>query len=189
MVYVPRTTIPSNDDLRFRMIEYGGWNICRSGSPSLYTGSVLANCVGYAWGRALELLGLTTDYSKLKLSSGTAKYWWTYDDGYPRGQVAKVGSVACWWSEGSGHCAIVEQVHDNGDFTCSNSDFNGQGTLVYPYPYYYNWRYKKSENFINGLGSDYYLQGFIYLPIPEPDIKKKRKFPWVLYANRLRSDK
>lgn len=89
-------------------------------------GSVLPNCVGYAWGRFYELIG-----EKPKLSTGNAEMWWGHNDGYERGQEPKVGAVMCW-KQGAvgdatpGHVAIVEQVNDDGSIVTSESNYTGE---------------------------------------------------------------
>lgn len=48
--YEPRLTAPDPANLNYVKNTYGGYNPCILGYPSYGTGSVLANCVGYAWG-------------------------------------------------------------------------------------------------------------------------------------------
>lgn len=186
-MFEPRLSIPARNDRRWININMTGWNKCIQGSPSYAPFSVLANCTGYAWGRALELLNLTTDYDKLKLSINQASVWYQQAEPYyARGQVPKLGAIACWGQTngGSGHVAVVEAIKSNGDILCSNSAYNGTGGLGGTYPYFYMWTYTKASNFTNGFDSSYYFQGFIYLPIKYDE--GKRRFPFVLYANKLR---
>lgn len=149
--YIPRLTPPSETDKNYLHYKHGGYNYC------LYIGegSCLPNCVGYAWGRWRELLG-----KKPKLSRANAEDWWSYKDGYERGQTPKLGAVICWRkgeaankSDGCGHVAIVEQINEDGSIIISNSGYSGTRfylkTLKPPYKYKDN----------------YTLQGFIYIPI------------------------
>ena len=113
-------------------------------------GEITGQCVGYAWGRFMEILGSTP-----KLSCGDAGTWYGYRaDGYSRGSSPKLGAVACWAKPGSwGHVAIVEQINSNGIVTTSNSGYSsGRWWLEYgSAPNYLNW-------------SGYIFQGFIYNP-------------------------
>lgn len=116
------------------------------------------NCTCYAWGRVFEILG-----KKPKLSTNNAENWWSKKDGYERGSEPRVGAVACYRKgeagnskDGAGHVTIVEKVHSNGDYTSSES---GWKSFIFK-----NKRYKKANKYINGMGSNYVLQGFIYPP-------------------------
>lgn len=48
--YDPRLSAPDPADPNYVKNTYGGYNPCILGYPSYGTGSVLSNCVGYAWG-------------------------------------------------------------------------------------------------------------------------------------------
>ena len=111
-------------------------------------------CVGYAWGRFMEILGSTP-----KLSRGNAEDWWNYKDGYKRGQTPKLGAVICYrkgktgyGGDGAGHVAIVEQINSDGSIVISESGYKSfrfrTMTLKKPYKYF----------------TGYTLQGFIYNP-------------------------
>lgn len=179
MQFVPRKTPPSNNNLYYIKTTHGGYNKCIVIDRD--TGSVLPNCTGYAYGRFMECQGVTT--CRLSRANGGAWYGHT-SDGYDRGLTPKLGAVICWSSTRSGgHVAIVEEIKDNGKIVVSNSAYNGKrfflSTLNPP-----NYKF----------GSAYTLQGFIYNPTdfnpepptPEPS-KQKKKFPWVLYAKKLRN--
>lgn len=104
MIYNARLSAPSANDLNWIHTSHGGRNSC----ILIEGNSVLPNCVGYAWGRFMELIGSTP-----KLSRGNAEKWWGYADGYARGQEPKLGAVVCWnqgtmsSADGCGHVAIV----------------------------------------------------------------------------------
>lgn len=120
-----------------------------------------------------------------KLSRGNAEVWYPNTiDGYQRGSTPKLGAVICWYStQSGGHVAIVEKINNDGSILCSNSAYGGSRfymTTLTPPNYY--------------MGSAYSFQGFIYNPTDfidpdDPSVKtrKKNKFPWVLYARRLRN--
>lgn len=160
MTYKARLTEPSYSNKYYIHTSSGGLNGCikRAG------GSCLPNCVGYAWGRAYEILE-----SKPKLSRGNAENWYGYNDGYKRGKTPKVGAIACWRkgssktaSDGAGHVAVVEQIKVNGDVVTSNSNYSGTR--------FYLKTYLKGNMY---LAKNYTFQGFIYLPIETDEIEKK----------------
>lgn len=151
MKYIERTMSPNEDNKYYIHTSYGGLNSCILISGN----SVLPNCVGYAWGRAYEILG-----AKPTLSRGNAEDWYSYKDGYNRGKIPKLGSIVCWKKgetgdsrDGAGHVAVVEEINSDGSILISNSSYNG------------------TKFWIKNLNSDYYLssnydfQGFIYLPV------------------------
>ena len=153
MAFKARLSAPSTTDKYWIKTTYGGKNECILINSS--TGSCLPNCVGYAWGRAYEIMG-----KRPKLSKGNAENWWGYNDGYSRGQTPKLGAIACWRkgkagdsSDGAGHVAVVEKVNGK-DFTSSNSGYGGTR--------FWTQSHKASNNY--NIGSAYTFQGFIYLP-------------------------
>lgn len=151
MAFKIRTSAPSTTNKYWKHTSAGGYNSC----IHIANGSVLPNCVGYAWGRFYEILG-----SKPKLSRRNAEDWFGYTaDGYKRGKTPKVGAVICWRkgkagvnSDGAGHVAIVERVNSDGSILISESGYNSfrfrTRTLAKPY----------------SIGSAYTFQGFIYNP-------------------------
>lgn len=160
MKYVKRTTAPSVDNKYYKHVNYGGLNSC----IHIKDGSCLPNCVGYAWGRFYELLG-----SRPKLCLGNAENWYTYNDGYERGKLPKVGAVICWRkgkagvsSDGAGHVGIVEEVYNDGSILISNSAYKGTRF------------YTKKIGPDYKLSNKYTFQGFIYNPnnYDEPDKTK-----------------
>ena len=172
MEFIPRTTAPSSTDLHWIKTTYGGYNRCILIDSN--TGSVIPNCTGYAWGRFLEENQLTD----CDLSRGNAEIWFSNtSDGYERGQSPKLGAIICWYStQSGGHVAVVEEIKPNGDIVTSNSAYGGTRFYMKTLspPTYY-------------MGSAYTFQGFIYAPNDFDTQNIKRKFPWVIYANKLRS--
>ena len=153
MTYTPRTTQPSSGDILWTKSGYGGVNPCILGSPSAWSGSVLANCTGYVHGRWMELAGTTSD---LGLSLGNANTYYSYADGYERGQEPRLGAVLCLGGGSAGHVAIVEEILDNGDIMCSESNYS---YTVFEYVRRYkSLGYKRSSGSVGGF------QGFIYHP-------------------------
>ena len=116
-----------------------------------------------------------------------AELWYPYvADGYQRGQTPKLGAVICWHSTRSGgHVAIVEEIYDDGSILTSNSAYSGS--------YFYMKTLKPPTYY---MGSAYTFQGFIYnptdfTPIPPTPVttESKKRFPWVLYARKLRDNR
>lgn len=150
MTFKPRLTAPSTTDKNWIHTSAGGKNSCIKISGN----SVLPNCVGYAYGRFMEILGSTP-----KLSRGNAENWWgNTSDGYKRGQTPKLGAVACWRkgkagvsSDGAGHVAIVEQINSDGSIVISQSGYNSKR--------FWTSAIKKGYAL-----SGYTFQGFIYNP-------------------------
>lgn len=181
-VFERRLTAPSSTNKYYIKTTKGGYNKCIQIKDD---GSVLPNCVGYAWGRFMECQYHVTTCN---LSRGNAESWYgNIIDGYSRGRTPKLGAVICWHSTKSGgHVAIVEKVYDNNDILTSNSAYNGSR--------FYTKTLRASNNYY--MGSAYTFQGFIYnptqfvdpdTPIPvNPIVTKREKFPWVLYSRKIR---
>lgn len=149
MAFTPRLSAPSTSDKHWIQIAYGGLNEC----IHIRGGSVLPNCVGYAWGRVFEING-----KRPSLAKTNAENWYGYTaDGYQRGQTPKLGAVMCWAkgkagtsADGAGHVMVVEKINADGTVTASGSDYSGRRFYTQTFsPGYY-------------LGSSYTFQGFIY---------------------------
>jgi hypothetical protein len=149
--FEPRYREPTSLDLNWRHTRVGGKNEC----IHIGGGSVLPNCVGYAWGRWYELLG-----KKPNLHRGNAENWWLQTDGYERSEFPKLGAVVCWrkgragdGTDGAGHVAVVENILPDGSIVTSNSNYLGSRfymrTIKPPY----------------SIGTTYTFQGFILPPI------------------------
>lgn len=151
--FVPRLTAPSTSDKYWIHASRGGLNDC----IHIGGGSVLPNCVGYAWGRFYELTG-----EKPRLSRANAEDWYgNTADGYKRSATPKLGAVACWRkgkvfnsADGCGHVAIVERIEANGDIVTSNSAYGGTR--------FYTQTYKSINNYNSGT---LIFQGFILPPV------------------------
>lgn len=150
MAFKPRLTAPSTSDKNWIHTSKGGKNSCILVSGN----SVLPNCVGYAWGRFMEITGKTPS-----LSRGNAEDWWNYNDSYKRGSTPKLGAVACWrkgkvgtGSDGAGHVAIVEQINADGSIVISESGYKSFR--------FRTTKLAKGYKYFTG----YTFQGFIYNP-------------------------
>ena len=176
--FTPRKKSPSATNKYYIKTTFGGYNRC---IQIQLDGSVLPNCVGYAWGRFCECQENVHDCN---LSRGDAENWYgNTSDGYERGQDPKLGAVICWSdSAGEGHVAIVEEILNNNEIVTSNSAYGGSR--------FYLKNLKRSNNYY--MGSTYTFQGFIYNPTNfddpnKPTEQSKRKgFNWVIFTRKIR---
>lgn len=182
--YTPRTTAPSNSDLRWIKTTSGGYNQCIYG----YYGapSVLPNCTGYVHGRVMEIRGNTSDNSGLSFGNG-ADYYNGSTSNWIQQQTPSLGAVACW-SGGAGHVAIVERIIDDNTILLSESSW-GTDTMeavyfrtVYGYRAY-GWRP------INDAALSF--QGFLKNPWAEetPETGGLLKTFLILAAAKRRKEK
>lgn len=148
--FIPRTRAPAQDDPHWISTKYGGLNECLI--IDQVNGSVIPNCVGYAWGRFYELIG-----SRPNLARTDARTLYTTWDGYSRGQVPALGAVACWAGTKYGHVAIVEAIGPD-YIMVSQSNYGGA-----------RFEYRKALKKLNGgyisPAGNTAFQGFIYNPI------------------------
>ena len=157
-VYSPRISAPKDDDALYINMNFsGGQNPCTAIDNT--TGSVLPNCVGYCYGRFMEVMSSM----RPELPTGNANMWYSHSDTYQRGQDPKVGAVGCWVNEnGAGHLAIVEKIYTEG----SNKGSVLFSTSIYP-----------NNKFVLQLGQPpkyldwdgYVFKGFIYNPMAASD--------------------
>lgn len=157
--FVPRFEIPDEyTDPLYRTLAGGGYNPCIEGNRSVsphVSGSVLANCVGYSWGRFCEVNGLTY----CKLSTADAGYWFgNLDDGYERGTEPRLGAVACF----TGHVCNVEEIIDDDTIITSDSNWPGPKFMTAT---------RTRANGWNRAGGSLSFMGFIY---PPNDFDKKK---------------
>ena len=130
MKYTPRLTAPSKSDKNFIHYSKGGYNSCIMIDKS--TGSVLPNCVGYAQGRLLEILGKKAVNWKLPACNAEDWFETAQKNGFKTGMTPKLGAIAVFragtthnGSDGAGHVAVVEEIKSNGDIVVSQSAYGG----------------------------------------------------------------
>lgn len=159
MSFTPRTEAPSRDDPLYH-----------ANNPFYQSGYGMPNCTAYAYSRFWEILG-----SKPSLCLWDAEEWWSYDDGYDRGQKPKLGAVIVWEGLGdeAGHVAIVEAINSNGSFVISQSAWEGT----------YWWT--QTINADCYFGSGYRFLGFIYNPAV--DDSDEDEVPTPVSGNRYLS--
>ena len=147
-VFVPRTVPP-------QIGEYW-WSTENNHCISIYNGTVLPNCVGYAYGRFAEILG----YFHPNLPRGNAGIWLDEikkQNVLKWGTTPKLGAVAVWKESGQyGHVGIVEYIYDDGSIMLSESGYGAD----------WNKRFWNSGPRVapNWYGQPYIFQGFIYNP-------------------------
>lgn len=189
----PRTTMPTRNDRLYNRVGYNnGLSPCVKGKPEAWPGSVLSNCVGYAFARFCEIASMEPAECKLGKTAGVAypqhaNQWWSHDkSGYHHSQQPRVG--ACWCgirkSDGLGHVMIVEDVYQNGDIMVSGSSWNGRA--------FYNKTLTKASNY--SYGKAWFTQGFIYNPAvidnkPEQQLQKGDKIQIIGTGNARKDGK
>ncbi|MBQ6628012.1 MAG: CHAP domain-containing protein [Methanobrevibacter sp.] len=189
-VFVPRKSAPEKTNKYFLRTVKGGYSQCIAGSPESFAGSPLANCVGYAWGRAAELEGdpnCNIGVPKSRINSGkhnptSAWAWMNYANGRKTGKTPKLGAIAVWKKKGEeyGHVAVVSEIYSDGSWLAEESGYKS-----------YNFRTKKYNK--NGYkASNWNFLGFIYLKVdlvPEPTLKVGDKVKILAKGNSRKDGK
>lgn len=171
MAFVMRTTKPEAGNKYYITKANGGYSGAIKGSPTDKDCDVLANCVGYAYGRFNEIGGY--GYCKY-LKPVNAENFMNYKGDCKTGQAPKVGACMVWrkgtssGSDGAGHVAIVEKVISSTEVITSESGYGSKK------PFWNSTRKKGSGNW--GAGSAYTFLGFIYNPaVPDEPISEPTK--------------
>lgn len=138
------------------------------GNPFYTSGYGLPNCTCYAWGRAWESAvqcGATNPrpdiFNNLCPSFGNGNTWYGTTN-WNKGQTPRLGAIVCYADTGggAGHVAVVEEIDNDGNITCSNSAYGGQ--------YFFVTHSTRANNYEDGyiyVGSGMPIfQGFIYNP-------------------------
>ena len=161
--FVPRLTRPTAGNKYYITRNKGGYSNAIVGKPTDPQCNVLANCVGYAYGRFNEIGG----WGSCKyLQPCNAENFIQNCGGLQVGQVPKIGACAVWrkgatlgGSDGAGHVAIVEQVISPTQIVTSESGYNCAT------PFWTKTRNKGADGNW-GAGAGYTFLGFIYNPAP-----------------------
>lgn len=162
-----RTTKPEKGNKYYTRKANGGYSNAIKGSPADSDCDVLANCVGYAYGRFNEIGG----YGCCKyLAPVNAENFMQYKGSCKTGQTPRLGACMVWQkgstlsgSDGAGHVAIVEKVISATEVITSESGWGASK------PFWTQTR-KKGSNGNWGAGSGYKFLGFIYNPaVPEEE--------------------
>ena len=155
MAFSMRTSKPGKGNKYYIRKAQGGYSNAIVGKPTDSECNVLANCVGYAYGRFNEIGGY--GYCKY-LAPVNAENFIQYKGSCLVGYVPKVGACMVWEGAGShpGHVAIVEKVIDNNTVYTSESGYGSKA--------FWNQTRKKGSNGRWGCSSNYTFKGFIYNP-------------------------
>lgn len=160
MAFVERLTKPENGNPFYNTISAGGYSRAIIGKPTDPGCNVLANCVGYAFGRFHEISGrkemdFFDPVDAEKIFANAKKH------GMETGSVPELGALIVWQkgtqssSDGAGHVACIERIGVGGEIITSESGYKAARyfwTTVRKYPYDYKDGYK--------------LLGFVYQPKP-----------------------
>lgn len=162
-MYKPRLTKPESGNPYYNTRSNGGYSTAIKGKPTDSGCDVLANCVGYAFGRFNEIAG-NKEMTYLAPINAELFVQIAKQQGLEIGQTPKLGAVAVWQkggtlngSDGAGHVAVVEVIHGNGAIiTTSESGYNSKR------PFWTTTRTNVHGNW--GQDSSYKFLGFIYNP-------------------------
>ena len=162
-VFKPRLTKPEKGNPYYNTKANGGYSSAIKGKPTDKDCDVLANCVGYAYGRFNEIGG----WGSCKyLLPTNAENFIQYKGSLEVGQTPKLGACMVWrkgatlsGSDGAGHVAIVEKIISDTEVVTSESGYNSSK------PFWTQTR-KKGSDGRWGSGSAYTFLGFIYNPAP-----------------------
>lgn len=161
MGFTMRTSKPSAGNKYYIRKANGGYSNAIVGSPTDSECNVLANCVGYAYGRFNEIGGY--GYCKY-LAPVNAENFMDYKGSLKTGSTPKVGAVMVWEGKGSlaGHVAIVERVDSNNQVYTSESGYGSKA--------FWN-QIRTNDNGRWGCNSNYKFLGFIYNPAVKEPVK------------------
>lgn len=157
--FEPRLKKPEKGNKYYNTKSNGGWSSAIKGKPTDPDCDVLANCVGYSFGRVNEIAG---DESMSILEPRDAERWVEIakKQGHKIYQSPKVGDVMCWAkgsastnSDGAGHVAMVEVVYSDKLVLTSESGYGASK------PFWTQTRNKGNGNW--GQNSSYKFLGFI----------------------------
>ena len=161
MAFTMRTTKPGAGNKYYIRKAQGGYSNAIYGKPTDSECNVLANCVGYAYGRFNEISGY--GYCKY-LAPVNAENFIQYKGSCEVGMVPKVGACMVWEGKGdlAGHVAIVEKVYDNNHVYTSESGYGSKN------PFWNSHRYNNNGRW--GCNSNYKFLGFIYNPAVKEEV-------------------
>lgn len=161
MAFTMRITKPGAGNKYYIRKAQGGYSNAIYGKPTDSECNVLANCVGYAYGRFNEIGGY--GYCKY-LAPVNAENFMDYKGSCKTGMTPKVGACMVWEGKGdlAGHVAIVEKVYDNNHVYTSESGYGSKN------PFWNSHRYNNNGRW--GCNSNYKFLGFIYNPAVKEEV-------------------
>ena len=163
--FKPALKAPAMNDPWFLRKDVGGYSPCIPGNPLRNNGSVLANCVGWAWG--ISAYRENDKNCDIGCVAGVpwpqgAGSWFNKLNGRKSGMTPKLGAVAVWKTASSGHLATVEDIYPDGSVLCAESGYNA-----------YVWRTRKYPK--NMYKPGYTFLGFIYLKVDYDSPRKTNR--------------
>ena len=148
--YSPRKTAPSTTNPYYLKKGMGGYNRCILISGN----SCLANCVGYAFGRCLEIGG-RTENSQLPTCNAEDWYQTAARNGMSVGKTPKKGATIVWvsgnfWNgaDGCGHVGTVEEIYSDNSILVSQSNYGGTRFFLTTHKPPYNITGQKFVGFV-----------------------------------------
>lgn len=135
MAFIQRTTLPTAEDLywtgngHYPFTGPRGYNNCILGNtykgthPLQWPGCVLPNCTGYAVGRYMECQGVTSTPLYNEGDMDARAFWTMPSPGITKSQTPQQGAIMVWDGGTYGHVAVVEEIHQNGIITWSESNW------------------------------------------------------------------
>lgn len=159
--FIIRATKPGAGNKYYITKQNGGYSNAIRGYPTDSECDVLANCVGYAYGRFNEI----GEYGYCKyLAPVNAERFIDFAGGCKTGMTPKNGACMVWArgskfspDDGAGHVAIVERVISETEVYTSESGYGAKKP-------FWNQNRKKGDDGNWGESSPYKFLGFIYNP-------------------------
>ena len=160
ITYVPRLSKPEQGNKYYIRKADGGFSDAIVGKPTDPDCNVLANCVGYAYGRFNEI----GEYGSCKyLAPVNPCDFFKYKGDCETGSVPRLGACMVWEK----HVAIVEQIVSATEVVTSESVYNGAAFCLQ----------KRKKGSDGNWGQPYKFTGFIYNPaVPEIKVGDKVDF-------------
>lgn len=159
-LFKPYTAAPKTTDKNAIRRTYGGYAHCPARNKT--TGYTLPNCTAFVHAMWLKVITDAKGLTKAReieeqMCWNDAEQYWTFKDGFERGQTPKLGATMVWEGKDSlaGHVMTVTTIKDNGDVIATGSDYSGAK--------FYTKTYYKSKNY-NFNVAKYTFKGFIYIP-------------------------
>lgn len=164
--FKPRLTRPEVGNKYYIRKSSGGYSNAIKGSPADAQNDVLANCVGYAYGRFNEI-GEYGACKYLRPVNAELFIQFAEKDGLTIEQTPSLGACMVWQGgttqrpeDGAGHVAIVEQINPDGSIITSESGYGAKK------PFWTTHRERGSGNW-GEKPSRYKFLGFIRNPAVE----------------------
>ena len=130
--FKPRLTRPEKGNKYYIRKASGGYSNAIKGYPTDAQNDVLANCVGYAYGRFNEI-GQYGECKWLKPVNAELFIQYARQQGLTIEQTPSLGACMVWQGgptqssgDGAGHVAIVEQINDDGSIVTSESGYGSR---------------------------------------------------------------